>query len=241
MPTWSASSNGPIGKPTLNRIALSITSFGTPSSWWIHAASSMYGAIVRLVMKPGTSFRHRTDVFLSPRASASASRIVFALVSSPFTISIRGIITTGLKKCIPTTRSGRLVARPMAVMLRPLVFDARIARAGATASMSANTSFFTSRSSRTASMTTSASFTASLRSIVGWIRARAFFDSDSVICPFSTSFPRDQRIRSIPRSTNSCVMSVIRTETPFRADTTPGDQTPSPFQSPASTWSVKEP
>ena len=201
----------------MNRSALSITSFGTPSSWWIHAASSMYGAIVRLVMKPGTSLRHTTDFFFRARAIASASRSVFGLVSSPLTISTSGIRTAGLKKCIPTTRSGRFVARPIAVMLSPLVFDARIARGGASASSSAKSFFFSSRSSSTASMTRPAPSTASRRSRVGRICPTAASAWAEVICWLSTSLLRDQRIRSIPRSRNSSLMSRIVTVNPLRA------------------------
>ena len=69
--------------------------------------------------------------------------------------STSGILWTGLKKCIPTTRSGRDAAFAISVIGSVEVFDAKIASGRATASHSFRTACFTASFSRTASIVTS--------------------------------------------------------------------------------------
>ena len=214
MPTWSASSNGPIGNPARKRIAASIVSIGTRSVSWIHAASSKYGPRTRVVMNPGTSFFTTTTVF--PRDLArptAASKVVSSVVSARIT-STNGMSIGGLKKCIPTTLWGRFVARAMLVIGKADVFDARIASFGAARSSSRNTRFFRSRSSKMASITMAASRVAWARSVVTRMRASTSSLCSGRIWFFSTSLPRDHRIRSIPRSRSSCLTSRIATSWP---------------------------
>src|SRR3990170_4776187 len=76
-------------------------------------------------------------------------------------------IVRGLKKCMPQTFSGLLVAAPISVMLIEEVFEAIIACGGAYLSASASTDFLSGGFSVTASMTKSAFSTAAFRSRVG--------------------------------------------------------------------------
>jgi len=66
------------------------------------------------------------------------------------------MMLAGLKKCIPTTASGRFVTAAISLMSRFEVLEARMVPAGTIRSRSANTFFFRSMSSNTASTTRSA-------------------------------------------------------------------------------------
>ncbi len=77
-------------------------------------------------------------------------------VSSVTMTSSSGILCTGEKKCMPTTRSGRAATCAIRVMGIVLVFDAKIACSSTSFSTSRSTWCFTARSSNTASMTRSA-------------------------------------------------------------------------------------
>ena len=78
-------------------------------------------------------------------------------VSSARTISTSGMSGAGLKKCIPTTRSGVEVAPAISVTDSADVFVASTASGRQTRSSSANSSRFGSSSSTIASITTSQS------------------------------------------------------------------------------------
>ena len=70
--------------------------------------------------------------------------------------STSGILWTGLKKCMPTTRPGCAAAAAISVIGSVEVFDAKIAVAGdATLSHSFRTACLTDIFSRTASIVTS--------------------------------------------------------------------------------------
>ena len=87
--------------------------------------------------------------------------ITVAMVScevlSPRTFSIRRMTLAGLKKCVPITASGRVVAAAISFTSSVEVLVARTASALQVLSRRANTSFFSAIFSNTASMTMSAS------------------------------------------------------------------------------------
>jgi len=90
----------------------------------------------------------------------------------------------GLKKCMPTTLSGRRVAEAISLTSSVEVLVASTAFALATLSSLAKTSFLMAISSKTASMTRSASATA-LKSVVPWIRPMRFSTSSFVSRPLA--------------------------------------------------------
>jgi hypothetical protein len=69
---------------------------------------------MRLTMNPGVDV-HVTGVLPQSRASCSAAARVAAAVASPRTTSTSRMRGAGLKKCSPTTRSGRCSPAAMAV------------------------------------------------------------------------------------------------------------------------------
>ena len=77
-------------------------------------------------------------------------------VSSVGMTSSSGIFSTGEKKCMPSTRSGRMACAAMSRMGMVDVLLAKMVSGRATASTSASTRRLRSRSSNTASMTRSA-------------------------------------------------------------------------------------
>jgi hypothetical protein len=84
----------------------------------------------------------------TPAAAATAS----GEVSSPSTISTRRITEAGLKKCRPSTFSGRVVAVAISLTDSAEVLVARIAWPGVAASRAANTSSLSAVDSGTASI-----------------------------------------------------------------------------------------
>src|SRR5215208_2718495 len=87
---------------------------------------------MRLTMKPGVS-RATTVVFPHASTSARAAAATAGALWSAGTISTSGITIAGLKKCTPSTRSGRRHAdaddllEPLeGVLLRPQVLDDRL-------------------------------------------------------------------------------------------------------------------
>ena len=82
-------------------------------------------------------------------------------VFSPRTFSSSFITLAGLKKCMPTTSSGRLVKEAMRFTSRVEVLVARMAPGLQTRSSSVNTAFLTSMFSNTASITRSTSLRSS--------------------------------------------------------------------------------
>ena len=76
-------------------------------------------------MKPGMS-RETTVVLPSRSASARVVSYVASDVGRPRMISTSFMIGGGFMKCMPITRSGRVTAAPIAVMLIDDVLVARI-------------------------------------------------------------------------------------------------------------------
>ena len=122
----------------------------TPSST-IRIASSPSATPSRDVAKPGESAT-RIACLPSAAAKASAAATVAADVSGPCTISTSGIAATGLKKWIPTTRSGRRVARAIAAIESDDVLEPRIRASPQARSSARKTSILRARDSGTASM-----------------------------------------------------------------------------------------
>ena len=103
---------------------------------------------------------------------------------SPRTTSSSRMTLAGLKKCMPTTLSGRRVAEAISSTSSVDVLVASTALAFATLSSRANTSFLMGISSNTASTTRSASARA-LKSVVPWIRPMRFSTSSLVSRPLA--------------------------------------------------------
>ena len=157
--------------------------------------------------KPGESL---TTIGCFPiRVTASRAR---ARKSSPVrscrTSSTSFMICTGLKKCMPSTRSGRVVAAAMAATESEEVFVARTAEETVSESSRAKRSLLIPRSSITASMTRSASVTAASRSPITSIRLMASLALPSVILPRVTPPSRFSSIRAGAASSTAALLSV---------------------------------
>jgi len=103
-------------------------------------------------MNPASSFA-RTVVLPSRSPNARANETVSALVMRDGVTSARSIAGGGLKKCRPTTLSGRDVAAASVAIGIDEVLDARIESAPTTRSSSRKIAILASRSSVAASMT----------------------------------------------------------------------------------------
>src|SRR5689334_12479093 len=77
-------------------------------------------------MKPGMSAA-RTGVLPRSRAREATDWTTSGEVRAPAMTSMRGIAGAGLKKCMPTTRSGCWAEAAMEVMEREEVLEARMA------------------------------------------------------------------------------------------------------------------
>ncbi len=118
--------------------------------------SYMYGNIMRLPTNP-SQLPTTTPTLPSRFASAIAVASVSGDVFLPRTISTRRITFAGLKKCRPTTWSGRDASPASRVTERLEVFVAMMQPGFATRSSVATMSFLSARFSKTASMIRSTS------------------------------------------------------------------------------------
>ena len=125
-PIRSISAQGPIGQPAPNRIARSTSSGLTRASSSTRTQSFSSGIRMRLTMKPGVSLQ-ATGSLPSRWANANAVSKASSLVCAVRTTSTSGSTGAGLKKCMPTTRSGVCVASAICVTESAEVFVARIA------------------------------------------------------------------------------------------------------------------
>ncbi len=168
--------------------------------------SSPNGRLHRFTRKPGPSTASITTLpIASPvaRATASAS----SEDCSPATTSSSRISGAGLKKCIPTTRSGRLAAPAIAVTSSEEVLDASTHCSETTSLESVpNNWCLSSRRSGAASIT-SPQGCRSWRSGAGSRRAAAALASSSLQRPRSAPRSRCRLICSIPRSSASGIGS----------------------------------
>ena len=120
------------------------------------------------------------------RVIARAASTTSESVRSWRTNSTNFMICTGLKKCIPSTRPGRVVPSAIDDTESDDVFVARMAEGPVKASNRPNSSRLISRSSITASMTRSAPDTAASRSSIIARRPSACRASCAEILPRST-------------------------------------------------------
>ena len=105
-PIRSSSSNGPMRKPPPRRTTRSIVAASATPSPSIRSDSSEKGRARRLATKPGLSLAR---IGVRPIASATSVAVASAASEecSAATTSTSFISAGGLKKCMPTTRSGR--------------------------------------------------------------------------------------------------------------------------------------
>ena len=164
IPTRSTSSHGPIGQPAPCFMPASRSAGVTRASSSTRTQSFRSGIRIRLTTKPGVSWQ-RIGRLPSRSPSAYAASNASSDVRSARTISTSGMRGAGLKKCIPTTRSGVEVAPAISVTESAEVFVASTASGRQTRSSSASSSRFGPSSSTIASITTSQSANAE-RSVV---------------------------------------------------------------------------
>src|SRR3954454_1408002 len=102
-PTSSSSAKGPTGQPQRVMARSTFSMSAPPAS--IQAASLSMAPRTREVKKPGPS---PTTITVLPMVRPTATVVAKASSEVPEwrITSSRGILATGLKKCMPTTRSG---------------------------------------------------------------------------------------------------------------------------------------
>ena len=161
-PIMSASSRGPIGWLQPSFMPLSTSSTEPIKEPTMTQASLSMGSRARLTIKPGlSSARIRVLPIFSPTSLMSSS--TSWAVSRPKMTSHSFILGTGEKKCIPTTREGRLVAAARAVREMEEVLEAKMVWSGHISSSWRKTACLASRFSKMASTTRSASRAADRR------------------------------------------------------------------------------
>ncbi|MNH17387.1 hypothetical protein D3C79_770560 [compost metagenome] len=144
---------------------------------------------MRLVVSPGDSL---TMMEVLPICSHSARvRITTSsLVARPRTSSTSFILCTGLKKCMPMTRSALSTDAAISVTLRAEVLVAMIASAASSGAAWLMTAFFTASCSETVSTSQFAPLAASLRSLVVSKLASDCCACSSLTLPRRTPSPR---------------------------------------------------
>ena len=112
-------------EPAASTMPRSMSSAEATPSAYTNTASLIMGQRIRLTANPGASL---ISMGVLPNFSVSALVVakVASLVTKPRMSSTSFITGTGLKKCMPTTFSGRLVTEAISVIERPEVFEARI-------------------------------------------------------------------------------------------------------------------
>ena len=150
-------------------------------------------------MKPGVDLA-RTGAL--PQAVEVSIKVSAASgdVASPVITSTRAISGAGLKKCMPTSRSGRASAPPIAVIESEEVLLARMASSATMPSSFLNRSCLTARSSTMASITSLAGASSSSVS-QAVMRPRIASRSAPVILPLSIERPRNFSMPAMPRAT----------------------------------------
>ena len=172
--------------------------------------------MILFTMNPGESFFTSTVILPIFFARSVVTATVSSLVPYPRITSTSFISGTGLKKCIPQTLSGRLVAVAISVRDMDDVLEARMTFGPQISSNSLKTLFFNSMSSRTTSIMKSASLRACISVVPFILRRIASFWAASIF-PFSTLLERKRSIFFRPRSTKSSFMSLIITSQPIWA------------------------
>ena len=159
----------------------------------------------RLTRKPGTSAAVTTYLpIASP--SARAVRSARSPEAAPATTSTSLITGAGLKKCIPTTRSGPGTPAAISVTESDEVLVASTQAGSTAAATEPSSSSFSSNRSGAASITSSAGPSCP-RSATGSMRPRAASASDRPILPFSTWRSSAASAARRPRSSASATGS----------------------------------
>ena len=215
----SVSANGPIGWAQPCTMPLSMSSADAKPDSSMRIAERRYGISRALTTKPARS----CDLirFLPSRSTAKSPAVVavVSLVRSDETSSTSGRTGTGLKKCSPTTCSGRCVAMASFMMGMDDVFEASTVSSLVTTPSSAlNTASFSSSTSGTASTMRSRSASASMSSTTSrWARTRSTSSVESL--PRLAAFASDRSMRSRPALAAAAPSSTTTTSHPARADT----------------------
>ncbi len=193
----------------------SISSSGATRSWRSLSASSPNGRLQRLTRKPGPSAAMITSLPIASPAARARSSASWE-DCSPATTSSSRITGGGLKKCIPTTRSGRLAAPATAVTSNDEVLVASTQSSATIPSVSrANSSRLSSRRSGAASITSSQAARSSSAG-AAWSRSRASDADSAVRRPRSTPRSSWARIRSRPAFSASGIGSCSSVRAPDR-------------------------
>src|SRR3954468_24473274 len=201
IPTRSISSNGPMRKPPPSRQMRSICSCVAARSCSSRSASAPNGRPQRLTRKPGPS---EATITRLPMASPTA----FAISSARSPVWVAAITSTrcisggGLKKCIPTTFSGRPAALASELTRIEDVLVASTVSGPHTCEMRSNSSRFSSIRSGAASITSSHCDSSS-SDAASTSRVSASAASSSLQRPRSAPFASPRCTRSPPRSSAS--------------------------------------
>ena len=142
-------------------MALSISSAEATPVSRMPTASLTMGTRILFTRNPGASFTSTGSLSTSLQSWKTKSKVSW-VVLAPRMISTSFMVGTGLKKCIPMT--GCFRPRPISVMEREEVLEAKTVLSLQRASNSFRSVFFVSISSFTHSMTRSASAQASFSS-----------------------------------------------------------------------------
>src|SRR3712207_2697274 len=179
-------------------------------------------------MKPARS-PMVTPTLRSRVASAATSSTTDWSVTTVRTISTSFMTGAGLKKCIPTTRSGRPLVMASSVTDRLEVFVARIVSGGQMPCSCERTAVLSSVRSGTASTTSSTSARSSIE-VVKVIRSRIASRSSAPRRPRSTARCVDFSTCPRPRTRASPATSTAVTVSPARANTStmPAPMVPRP-------------
>jgi len=185
----------------------------------IRIEESRYGTSSAFTTKPERSAERTTCLPSTSPANAWARLDTDSPVLSVVTSSTSGSTGTGLKKCMPITRSGFAVATAIFMIGMEEVLEASTASGSVTTlSSSLKIEVFTFSSSTTAS-TTSWRSAKSPRSEVNRSRQAACSRSRSVILPLLTPRSSDRRMRERPAAASSRVCSKTSTSICARAHT----------------------
>src|SRR5258706_9669073 len=198
-------------------ITVSMSSALATFSYRQNTASFSIGTRMRLAANPGLFLTSTGALPIFCVSTLTVSNVASDVCSARIS-STSCIIGTGLKKCMPITCAGRLVAAAILVSEIDEVFEARIACGLATRSRSAKILSLRSTFSVAASTTTSQPAIAS-RLVAVLMRPSAACLSASLIFCFASSRSRLFATASAPRLTAASLMSVITTSTPLVAIT----------------------
>src|SRR5215212_696597 len=202
IPTRSISSNGPMRKPPPRRQTRSTCSWVASPSCTTRRASRPKGRLQRLTRKPGPSAASMTCLPIARPSSRTRSSAA-SPDAAPATTSTSRITGAGLKKCMPTTRSGPGTPAAISVTESDDVFVASTQSGPAASATRESSSRLSSSDSGAASMTISAPASAA-SSPAGSSRAAA-------------ASSRRRRARSSPRSSAAASGSCTSVRAPAAA------------------------